>query len=90
MRAEAAQFQDILRLDSVDTYADLSAKTLKLFGKLPAKFDADFYFKVDDDVILNVAALAAYLAPRRQQGNLYLVRGSPRASKPLKPQMLRP
>lgn len=36
--------------------------------------DADFYFKIDDDVGVNVRALAEYLAERRSQGNLYLVR----------------
>jgi hypothetical protein len=58
----------------VDTYADLSLKTLKMFSVLPAKFDADFYFKIDDDVAVNVDAMAAYLAAKRNQGNLYLVR----------------
>ena len=38
------------------------------------QFRADFYFKVDDDVIVNVPALVAYLEPRRQHGNLYMVR----------------
>ena len=37
MQAEAKRFGDVLRLDSTDTYADLSSKTLKLFGKLPGK-----------------------------------------------------
>ena len=74
VQAEASKFGDILRLDSTDTYADLSSKTVKLFGKLPGKFRADFYFKVDDDVIVNVPALVAYLEPRRQHGNLYMVR----------------
>lgn len=74
MQAEASQFGDILRLDSTDTYADLSSKTVKLFSKLPGKFRADFYFKVDDDTIVNVPALVAYLEPRRQHGNLYMVR----------------
>lgn len=36
--------------------------------------DADFYFKIDDDVAVNVEALASYLQQRRSQGNLYLVR----------------
>ena len=44
--AETKQFGDILRLDSTDTYADLASKTLKLFSKLPDKFEASFYFKV--------------------------------------------
>lgn len=46
MRAETKEFGDIIRLDSTDTYADLAQKTLKLFSKLPDKFDASFYFKV--------------------------------------------
>ena len=46
MRAETKEFGDIIRLDSTDTYADLARKTLKLFSKLPDKFDASFYFKV--------------------------------------------
>ncbi len=37
VQAEAKEFGDVLRLDSTDTYADLSSKTLKLFGKLPGK-----------------------------------------------------
>ena len=40
------QFGDILRVDLVDTYGDLSLKTMKLFATLPGKIDADFYFKV--------------------------------------------
>jgi hypothetical protein len=72
LAAEAAEHGDIVRLDHVDTYADLSAKTLKLFAALPALWDAAFYFKVDDDVAVNVPALAAYLDARRGEGNLYL------------------
>ncbi len=53
--------------------ADLSLKTLKMFGEIPNSIDADFYFKIDDDVGVNVAALADYLQERRTQGNLYLV-----------------
>ena len=40
------------------------------------QFRADFYFKVDDDVIVNVPALVAYLEPRRQHGNLYMARAA--------------
>lgn len=72
LAAEAAQYGDVLRLDMVDTYADLSLKTLKMFSTLPTLWDADFYFKIDDDVAVNVPAMAAYLAARRGQGNLYL------------------
>ena len=72
LRAEAAEFGDIVRLDMVDTYADLSMKTLKMFSVLPDMWDAAFYFKIDDDVAVNVPALADYLAQRAGQGNLYL------------------
>lgn len=74
IQQEIAKYNDILRLDLVDTYNDLSLKTLKMFSVLPAKYDADFYFKIDDDVAVNVYAMADYLAARRTQGNLYLVR----------------
>eukprot|EP00891_Asterochloris_glomerata_P007456 jgi/Astpho2/7456/e_gw1.00114.96.1_t len=69
---EMKEFGDIVRIDMVDTYADLSMKTMRMFSALPQKVDADFYFKIDDDVAVNVDALADYLDERRTQGNLYL------------------
>ena len=72
LRAEAEEFGDVVRLDMVDTYADLSMKTLTMFSVLPEMWDASFYFKIDDDVAVNVPALADYLAQRAGQGNLYL------------------
>ncbi len=66
-------YGDILRLDVVDAYDDLSKKTLKMFTVLPQKIDAYFYFKVDDDVALNIDAMETYLQERKNQGNLYLV-----------------
>ena len=71
---EMKAYGDIWRIDMVDTYADLALKTLKMFSILPARVDADFYFKVDDDVAMNVGAMAEYLQSKRTQGNLYLVR----------------
>lgn len=73
LKAEMQQYGDIVRIDMVDTYADLSMKTLRMFSILPQKIDADFYFKIDDDVAVNVDALADYLDAHRTQGNLYLV-----------------
>ncbi|KAK9842850.1 hypothetical protein WJX74_003372 [Apatococcus lobatus] len=69
---EMKAYGDIWRIDMVDTYADLALKTLKMFSILPARVDADFYFKVDDDVAMNVGAMAEYLQSKRTQGNLYL------------------
>lgn len=76
LRAEMQQYGDIVRIDMVDTYADLSMKTLRMFSILPQKIDADFYFKIDDDVAVNVDALADYLEAHRTQGNLYMVSDS--------------
>ena len=67
-------YGDIVRLDIVDSYSDLSGKTLKMFSVLPQKIDADFYFKVDDDVAVNIDAMETYLTAQRKHGNLYLVR----------------
>lgn len=69
------QFNDIMRIDVIDTYYNLSMKTLTYFATIPHKVDADFYFKIDDDIGVNVDALGRYLAKKRTQGNLYLVRG---------------
>ena len=74
LQEEMKAYGDILRLDTVDSYDDLSKKTLKMFTVLPQKIDAYFYFKVDDDVAVNIDAMEAYLQERKNQGNLYLVR----------------
>ena len=71
---EMKEFGDIVRLDVVDSYDDLSRKTLKMLSVLPEKIDASFYFKVDDDVAVNIDALEIYLSGQRNQGNLYMVR----------------
>ena len=73
LQEEMKAYGDILRLDVVDSYDDLSKKTLKMFTVLPQKIDAYFYFKVDDDVALNIDAMETYLTERKNQGNLYLV-----------------
>lgn len=74
LQEEMKEFGDILRLDVVDSYDDLSKKTLKMFTVLPQKIDAYYYFKVDDDVAVNIDAMEAFLQERKNQGNLYLVR----------------
>jgi len=69
---EMKQFGDIVRLDVVDSYDDLSRKTLKMLSVLPEKIDAYFYFKVDDDVAVNIDAMETYLTEQKNQGNLYM------------------
>jgi len=69
---EQKQYGDIIRLDLDDDYHSLSSKTVRLFSDMPTIFDADFYFKIDDDVVVNIPELADYLDKKRSQGNLYL------------------
>lgn len=52
--AEDAQYRDFLRLDHVEGYHELSAKTRTFFSTAIALWDAEFYVKVDDDVHLNL------------------------------------
>ncbi|RMZ52821.1 hypothetical protein APUTEX25_000940 [Auxenochlorella protothecoides] len=73
MRTEAREFGDVVEMPEViDTYGDLSLKTQHLFTTMLSLWDADFYFKVDDDVALNLEALSDYLTARRMKKNLYL------------------
>ncbi|OIW04476.1 hypothetical protein TanjilG_01649 [Lupinus angustifolius] len=51
---EEAQHKDFLRLEHVEGYHELSAKTKIFFSTAVAKWDADFYVKVDDDVHVNL------------------------------------
>lgn len=51
---EAAATADFLRLDHVEGYHELSAKTRTYFATAVATWDAEFYVKVDDDVHVNL------------------------------------
>ncbi|KAG1330682.1 Beta-1,3-galactosyltransferase 7 [Cocos nucifera] len=70
--AEEAQYNDFLRLDHVEGYHELSAKTKIFFATAVAKWDADFYVKVDDDVHVNLGMLAATLARHRSKPRTYI------------------
>jgi len=61
---------------------DLSGKTLALLEAASLQYDAAFVVKVDDDVWLNVPALAASLRARRHTQRLYM--GCLRAGSPLR------
>lgn len=52
--AEDAEYRDFLRLNHVEGYHELSAKTRTFFSTASAMWDAEFYVKVDDDVHLNL------------------------------------
>ncbi|XP_010911041.1 beta-1,3-galactosyltransferase 7-like isoform X2 [Elaeis guineensis] len=70
--AEEAQHNDFLRLDHVEGYHKLSAKTKIYFATAVAKWDADFYVKVDDDVHVNLGMLAGTLARYRSKPRTYI------------------
>ncbi|XAR62628.1 Galactosylxylosylprotein 3-beta-galactosyltransferase [Bertholletia excelsa] len=70
--SEDAQHKDFLRLEHVEGYHELSAKTKTFFSTAVAKWDADFYVKVDDDVHVNLGMLASTLARHRSKPRVYI------------------
>ncbi|KAL6962084.1 Beta-1,3-galactosyltransferase 7 [Sarracenia purpurea var. burkii] len=70
--SEDAQHKDFLRLEHVEGYHELSAKTKIFFSTAVAKWDADFYVKVDDDVHVNLGMLATTLARHRSKPRVYI------------------
>lgn len=70
--AEEAQHHDFLRLEHIEGYHELSAKTKIYFSTAVAKWDADFYVKVDDDVHVNLGVLASTLAHYRSKPRIYI------------------
>ncbi|XP_049361373.1 beta-1,3-galactosyltransferase 7-like [Solanum verrucosum] len=70
--SEDAQHNDILRLDHIEGYHELTAKTKAFFSLAVAKWDAEFYVKIDDDVHVNLGTLAATLARHRLKPRVYI------------------
>lgn len=70
--SEDAQHNDFLRLEHVEGYHELSAKTKIFFSTAVAIWDADFYVKVDDDVHVNLGMLATTLARHRSKPRTYI------------------
>lgn len=70
--SEEAQHKDFLRLEHVEGYHELSAKTKIFFSTAVALWDADFYVKVDDDVHVNLGVLATTLARHRSKPRVYI------------------
>lgn len=58
IEAEEKKHGDFLRLEHIEGYLELSAKTKKYITTAVALWDADFYVKVDDDVHVNIGNLA--------------------------------
>lgn len=70
--SEDAQHRDFLRLEHVEGYHELTAKTKTFFSTAFAKWDAEFYVKVDDDVHVNLGMLAATLARHHSKPRVYI------------------
>ncbi|XP_049934781.1 probable beta-1,3-galactosyltransferase 8 isoform X2 [Nymphaea colorata] len=70
--AEDTEHKDFLRLEHVEGYHELSAKTRIYFSTAAAIWDADFYVKVDDDVHVNLGMLVSTLARYRSKPRVYI------------------
>ncbi|KAI4374783.1 hypothetical protein MLD38_012735 [Melastoma candidum] len=72
IEAEDKKHGDFLRLEHVEGYLELSAKTKIYFATAVTLWDADFYVKVDDDVHVNIATLGATLGRHRLKHRVYI------------------
>lgn len=72
IEAEEKKHGDFLRLDHVEGYLELSAKTKAYFATAVALWDADFYIKVDDDVHVNIGTLGTTLVRHRAKPRVYI------------------
>ncbi|GFP79571.1 probable beta-1 3-galactosyltransferase 2, partial [Phtheirospermum japonicum] len=72
IEAEDKKHGDIMRLDHVEGYLELSAKTKTYFATAVSLWDAEYYVKVDDDVHVNIATLGETLARHRKKPRVYI------------------
>ncbi|XP_058094819.1 probable beta-1,3-galactosyltransferase 2 isoform X2 [Magnolia sinica] len=72
IEAEDRKHGDFMRLEHVEGYLELSAKTKIYFATAVSMWDADFYIKVDDDVHVNIATLGTTLARHRSKPRVYI------------------
>ncbi|XP_009114848.1 beta-1,6-galactosyltransferase GALT31A [Brassica rapa] len=72
IEAEEEQHKDFFRLNHIEGYHELSSKTQIYFSSAVAKWDADFYIKVDDDVHVNLGMLGSTLARHRSKPRVYI------------------
>ncbi|KAG8658976.1 beta-1,6-galactosyltransferase GALT31A isoform X2 [Manihot esculenta] len=70
--AEEEQHKDFLRLNHIEGYHELSSKTQIYFSTAVARWDADFYIKVDDDVHINLGMVGSTLARHRSKPRVYI------------------
>ncbi|XP_077253923.1 putative beta-1,3-galactosyltransferase 2 isoform X2 [Tasmannia lanceolata] len=72
IEAEDKKHGDFMRLEHVEGYLELSAKTKIYFATAVSLWDAEFYIKVDDDVHVNIATLGTTLARHRSKPRVYI------------------
>nr|CAD1840977.1 unnamed protein product [Ananas comosus var. bracteatus] len=72
IEAEGRKHGDFMRLDHVEGYLELSAKTKIYLATAVSMWDAEFYIKVDDDVHVNIATLGNTLARHRSKPRVYI------------------
>ncbi|KAH7837947.1 hypothetical protein Vadar_020003 [Vaccinium darrowii] len=72
LEEEERKHRDFLRLDHVEGYNELSAKTKIYFSTAVSLWEADFYVKIDDDVHLNIGALASILVGHHNKPRVYI------------------
>ncbi|CAM8909199.1 unnamed protein product [Rhodiola kirilowii] len=70
--AEDEKHGDMLRLDHIEGYMEMSAKTKSYFATAVVLWDAEFYVKVDDDVHVNIATLGETLSRQRKKKMVYV------------------
>ncbi|GMH44972.1 hypothetical protein BSKO_12929 [Bryopsis sp. KO-2023] len=71
LRQEMEEHGDIMPVD-IRGFEDAPKKVLGYLRGVSLSVDADFFFKVEKDVVLNLDQLVAFLEPKRNKGNLYL------------------
>lgn len=69
---EDGEHEDFLRLNHVEGYHELSSKTQIYFATVAARWDADFYIKVDDDVHINLGMIGSTLLRHRSKPRVYI------------------
>ncbi|KAK6269017.1 hypothetical protein QUC31_013177 [Theobroma cacao] len=72
IEAEEKVHGDFLRLQHIEGYLELSAKTKTYFATAVSLWDAEFYVKVDDDVHVNLATLGSTLAGHSNKPRVYI------------------
>uniref|UniRef100_A0A0A0LRK3 Hexosyltransferase n=2 Tax=Cucumis sativus TaxID=3659 RepID=A0A0A0LRK3_CUCSA len=70
--AEEREHGDFLRLNHIEGYLELSAKTKNYFATAVSMWDAEFYVKVDDDIHVNLAELGTTLVGHRKKPRVYI------------------